>query len=90
MLENGCKWRNLPHDFPPHTTVSNFYYAAVKSGLWEKLLNALVRNTREKSGQKAEPSYGIIDSQSVKTAGRAENKGIDGGKNERSKTAYSS
>ena len=90
LLENGCKWRNLPHDFPPHTTVSNFYYAAVKSGLWEKLLNALVRNTREKAGRKAAPSYGIIDSQSVKTAGRAENKGIDGGKNERSKTAYSS
>ena len=33
LLESGCKWRNLPHDFPPHTTVSNFYYAAVKSGL---------------------------------------------------------
>ena len=90
LLENGCKWRNLSHDFPPHTTVSNFYYAAVKSGLWEKLLNALVRNTREKAGRKAEPSYGIIDSQSVKTARRAENKRIDGGKNERSKTAYSS
>ena len=71
------KWRNLPHDFPPHTTVSNFYYTAVKSGLWEKLLAKLVSYTREKAGRKTEPSYGIIDSQSVKTAGRAENKGID-------------
>ena len=41
LLENGCKWRTLPYDFPPHTTVSNFYYAAGKSGLWEKLLAAL-------------------------------------------------
>ena len=89
-LENGCKRKNLPRDFPPHTPVSNFYYTAVKSGLWEKLLAALVRYTREKAGRKPEPSYGIIDSQSVKTAGRSENKGIDGGKNERSKTAYSS
>ena len=80
LLENGSKWRNLAHNFSPHTTVSNFYYAAVKSGLWEKLLAALVRCTREKAGRKAEPSYGIIDSQSVKTAGRAENKGIDGEK----------
>ena len=60
LLENGCKWRNLPHDVPPHTTVSNFYYAAVKSGLWEKLLAVLVRYTREKAGRKTEPSYGII------------------------------
>ena len=87
LLENGCKWRNLPHDFPPHTTVSNFYYAAVKSGLREKLFAALARYAREKAGRKAEPSYGIIDSQSDKTAGQAENKGIEGN-NERSKAAY--
>ena len=80
LLENGCEWSNLPHDFPPYTTVSGFYYASVKSGLWEKLLAVLVRYTREKAGRKTEPSYRIIDSQSVKTAGRAENKGIDGGK----------
>ena len=48
LVDNGCKWRNLPHDFPPHTTVSNFYYAEIKSELWEKLLTALVRNTRER------------------------------------------
>ena len=30
LVDDGCKWRNLPHDFPPHTTVSNFYYAMVK------------------------------------------------------------
>ena len=90
FLENGCKWRSLRHDFPPSITVSNFYYAAVKSGLCEKLLAVLVRYTREKAGLKTEPSYGIIDSQSVKTAGRAENKEIDWEKNERSKTAYSS
>ena len=81
LLENGCKLRNLPHAFPPHTTVTIFYYyATVKSGLWEKLLAALVKCPREKAGRKAGPSYGIIDSQSVKTAGRAENKGIDGKK----------
>ena len=76
MVANGGTYRMIFR----HTTVSNFYYAAVKSGLWEKLLAVLVRYTREKAGRKTEPSYGIIDSQSVKTAGRAENKGIDGGK----------
>ena len=80
LVDNGCKWRNLPHDFPPHTTVSNFYYSAVKSGLWEKLLTVLVRYIRESAGREAEPKYGIIDSQSVKTTGAAQERGIDGGK----------
>jgi len=38
LVDNGCKWRNLPHDFPPYTTVANFYYAAIKSGPWENAL----------------------------------------------------
>ncbi|MBR2895121.1 MAG: transposase [Oscillospiraceae bacterium] len=83
LVDNGCKWRNLPHDFPPHTTVSNFYYAAVKSGLWEKLLTALVQYTRKQAGRTAQPSYAIIDSQSVKTTGAAQERGIDGGKKQK-------
>ena len=77
LVENECKWRNLPHDFPPHTTVSNFYYAAIKSGLWEKILAALVEKTRIGAGREAAPSYAIIG---VKTTGAAEERGIDGGK----------
>lgn len=80
LVDNGCKWHSLPHDFPPYTTVSNFYHAAVKSGLWENLLTALVNITCEEDNRKAAPSYGIIDSQSLKTTGAAEERGIDGGK----------
>ena len=83
LVDNGCKWRSLPHDFPPYTTVSNFYHAAVKSGLWEKLLMALVSITREEDNRKAAPSYRIIDSQSVKTTGASEERGIDGGKKQK-------
>ena len=42
MLDNGCKWRNPPHDFPQYTTAVNFYYAAIRSGLWKKIHVALV------------------------------------------------
>ncbi|MBS5572132.1 MAG: transposase [Clostridiales bacterium] len=83
LVDNGCKWHSLPHDFPPYTTVSNFYHAAVKSGLWENLLTALVNITCEEDNRKAAPSYGIIDSQSLKTTGAAEERGIDGGKKQK-------
>lgn len=46
IVDSGCKWRQLPHDLPPYTTVSNFYYKAVREGLWEKILKATVIKTR--------------------------------------------
>ena len=88
FVDNGCKWRNLPHDFPPYTTVANFYYAAIRSGLWEKIRAALVERVRTDAGRKPGPSYAIIDSQSVKTTSAAEQRGIDGGKNKRTQTAH--
>ena len=90
FVDNGCKWRNLPHDFTPYTTVANFYYAAIRSGLWEKIRAALVERIRTEAGRNAGPSYAIIDSQSVKTASSAEGRGIDGGKNKRTQTAHRS
>ena len=90
FVDNGCKWRNLPHDFPPYTTVANFYYTAIRSGLWEKIRAALVERVRTHAGRNAGPSYAIIDSQSVKTTSAAEERGIDGGKNKRTQTAHRS
>ena len=80
LVDNGCKWRNLPHDFPPYTTVANFYYAAIKSGLWEKIRATLVEKVRVTAGRNAKPSYAIIDSQSVKTTAAAEERVDDGKK----------
>jgi len=80
LLDNGCKWRALPHDYPPWSTVHSFYYRARKSGLWEKVQQAVVEKTRLKAGRSASPSYGIIDSQSVKTIYASDERGIDGGK----------
>ncbi len=80
LVENGCKWRNLPHDFPPYSTVHSFYRRARLSGLWDRILEHLVKKTRKDAGRKETPSYGIVDSQSVKTVGASEDRGIDGGK----------
>ena len=83
LVDSGCKWRQLPHDFPPYSTVYSFYRRALKSGLWDKILEHLVKVTRKKAGRNIDPSYAIIDSQSVKTVGPSEERGMDGGKKQK-------
>ena len=91
LNDNGCKWRAIPHEYPPWSTVHSFYYRARVTGLWEKVLIVLVEKNRLKANRNEQPSYGIIDSQSVKTVYASNERGIDGGKkNQRSQTAYSS
>ncbi len=80
LNKTGCQWRQLPHDFPKYTTVSSFYQRAVKSGLWEKILDILVVCSRKQAGRTPLPSYSLIDSRSVKTTSASEERGIDGGK----------
>ncbi len=80
LEKTGCQWRMLPNDFPPYPTVWSFFRRAKESGLWERILWSLVKKTRENAGRTASPSYGIVDSQSTKTTGAAEERGIDGGK----------
>lgn len=80
ITKTGCQWRNLPHDFPPWKTVYSFFRRANISGLWDEILEFLVEITRQVEGKQPEPTYAIIDSQSVKTVGASEQRGIDGGK----------
>ena len=91
LTKTGCQWRMLPKNFPPYSTVYSFYRRAVRDGTWERMMDDLVKKSRQKSQRAPEPTYCILDSQSVKTAGPAENRGIDGGKkNQRTQTAYRS
>ena len=80
LVDSGCKWRQLPHDFPPYSTVWSFYRRAKISGLWESIMRHLVVLTRKKAGRSEEPTYALIDTQSVKTVGSGEERGYDGGK----------
>ena len=56
----------LPHDHPPHDTVWSFYRRARDNGVWNKIMKHLVEVTRKQAGRNEEPSYALIDSQSVK------------------------
>ena len=80
FVNTGCQWRQLPHDFPPYSTVHSFYRRARLTGLWDRIQHHLVAKTRVTAGREAEPTYAIIDSQSVKTISASEERGIDGGK----------
>lgn len=83
LNKTGCQWRMLPKDFPNYQTVASFYYRAIASGLWDNINVLLVQMSREKEGRAPDPTYALIDSQSVKTTGAAQNRGYDGGKKSR-------
>ena len=89
FVKTGCQWRHLPHDFPPYSTVYSFYRRAMKSGLWDAILEHLVEKTRKNASRSPNPTYALIDSQSVKTTSASEERGIDGGKKQKAESGTS-
>jgi putative transposase len=80
VVKTGCQWRMLPKDFPPWKTVYGYFRRLSLLGVWEKVLQELVKTRRLQSGRSEYPSLLIIDAQSVKTIGKGEQRGFDGGK----------
>jgi transposase len=67
LIRSGCQWRLLPKDFPPWTAVWSLFRRLRDSGTLERLYDALFALWRTAANRAAQPTAGIIDSQTVKT-----------------------
>jgi transposase len=63
----GHAWRFLPQEWPPWKTVYHYFRAWRLDGTWKRIHTVLRAAVRVGVGRNAQPSAGIIDSQSAKT-----------------------
>ncbi len=80
LVRAGCPWRLLPVDLPPWKIVYHYFRLWTRSGWWQELHDHLRGQLRLQEGRRPQPTAGIIDSQSVKTASPTSERGFDAGK----------
>ena len=86
VLREGCRWRSLPHDYPPCKVVYFHYMSWRKPNengmsLMDEILYKLVSFERQyAAGRSPKPTMVIPDSRSVRNADTAAEKGYDAGK----------
>ena len=67
VLRTGCQWRQLPKDFPPRSTVYNYFWEWTRYGVLDRIHHALFVRVREMEGREPSPTATIIDTQAVKS-----------------------
>lgn len=82
VVDNGIKWRALPVDFPPWSTVCNYFAAWEAAGITQDVLDGLRDRVRMAEGRAAAPSAAVIDSASARAAETVgqHSRGYDAGK----------
>ena len=80
VVRAGCAWRLLPKDFGPWQTVYGYYRCWTQDWTWRFIHDTLRDCLRKTEGRKVAPTAAIIDSQSVKVADQAGERGYDAAK----------
>ena len=70
LLGTGCQWRAIPKDLPPRSTVHDYLGRWSHDGTLERMHHALYIKCREQDGREASPTAAVINSESVKSAGK--------------------
>src|SRR5208283_562238 len=79
LVRSGCGWRMLPIHFGAWQTVYGWFRELARRFLFQTIHDVALMVDRERAGREANPSAGVIDSQSVK-APQAQTRGYDAGK----------
>ena len=51
VLHTGCQWRQLPKDFPPRSTVYNYFWERTRYGVLDRIHRVLLVKVREMEGR---------------------------------------
>jgi transposase len=68
ILSTGCQWRAIPKDLPPRSTIFYYFGRWAADGTLRRIHDPLYGRCRKQAQRAPEPTAGIIDSQSVKSA----------------------
>jgi transposase len=68
VVDNGCKYRAVPADFPPWRTIYNFFERWARAGVITAIRDHLREQVRRRMGRCPNAVTLVIDSQSVKAA----------------------
>lgn len=80
LVRAGCAWRLLPRDFGPWKTVNHYFRLWKRQGHWQFIHDVLRGEVRVAAGKRRQPTAAILDSQTVRAADQAGERGYDGAK----------